>query len=169
MRRLLRVAWAVLALAAVAAFAPGVARAQTEVALTGVFTDTASSATGPAAGAFSLTNFAAEGHTLVANGSAAVGFCVPGVDPKNCLASFSVALTTTVTDVSGTCDAIVVTLGAIHIVVGGDRFVVDLEAESPLVLTGGTRQFRCAIARRAMSTEPLFTLAASLNLLLADD
>jgi hypothetical protein len=166
MLRLRRVGSALLAIATVAgAVAPGVASAQTETALSGVFTDTNSSVTGPAGGALSVTSFAAEEQTLVVNGSANISFCIPNVDPKNCLASFSVPVMTTVTDVSGTCDAIAVTLGAIHTVVGGDRFVLDLTA-SPLILTGGSRQLRCAIARRAASNEPLFTLAASLNLLL---
>jgi hypothetical protein len=165
MHRLLRAGCAVLAVAAVAAVAPTVALAQTETALTGVFTDTSSSVTGPAGGAFSLTSFAAEEQTLVANGSAGISFCVPGVDPKNCLASFSGPLTTTVTDVSGDCDGIVIILGAIHTVLGG-RFVVDLQAADPLILTGGSRQFRCAIARHAASNAPLFSLAGSLNRLL---
>jgi hypothetical protein len=135
------------------------------VALIGVFTDTSSSVSGPAGGVLSVRSFAGEGKALVANASASISFCVPGVDPKNCLASFDVPVTTTVIDVSGNCDAIVVTLSAIHTVVG-DRFVLDLQMASPLILTGGSRQLRCAIARRAASPEPLFSLAASLNRLL---
>jgi hypothetical protein len=167
MLRRLRVRSVLLAVAAVAAAAaaPGVASAQTETALSGVFTDTNTSATGPAGGLLSVTSFAAEGRTLVLNGTGHVSFCIPDVDPKNCLVSLGFSVTTTVTDVSGTCDAIVVTLDAIHTVAGGGRFVLDLTA-SPLVLTGGSEQFRCAIARRAASNEPLYTLAASLNRLL---
>jgi hypothetical protein len=165
MRQLRFLGCAVLALAAVAGAVPGMASAQTEVALVGVFTDTSSSVTGPAGGVFSVTSFAGAGKPLVANGSVSTSFCVPGVDPKNCLASFDVPATTTVTEVSGDCDAIVVTLSAIHTVVG-DRFVLDLQMASPLILTGGSPQLRCAIARRAASREPLFSLAASLNRLL---
>jgi hypothetical protein len=163
MRRRLLLGCALLTLAAAAGAAPGVASAQTEVALIGVFTDTSSSVTGPAGGVLSVTSFTAEGKALVANGSAQISFCVPGVDPENCLASFDVPATTTVTDVSGDCEAIVVTLDAIHIAVGGDRFVLDLQAAGPLVLSGGSQPLRCALARRAASAEPLFSLAASLN------
>jgi hypothetical protein len=45
------------------------------------------------------------------------------------------------------------------------RFTVDLEA-TPLVLTGSTRERRCALARRAATTQPLPALAAALNALL---
>ena len=166
MRRLLRTGSVVLALVALlAALAPGIARAQTEVALVGTFTDTATSLTGPAGGAFSLASFGTQGKTLVASGDGEVSFCIPNVDPKNCLASFSVPLVLPATSVSGSCQAIVVTLGAIETVVG-DRFVLDLQASDPLVLNGGSRQLRCAIARRAALHAPLFTLVPSLNRLL---
>ena len=69
-----------------------------------------------------------------------------------------------VTEISGTCDGIVLAFGPIHAVVGG-RFLLDLEA-SPLVLGGGRRILRCMIARRAASGAPLFTLAGSLTRLL---
>lgn len=165
MTLLLRAGCALLAFVSLVAFAPAIARAQTEVALIGTFTDTDSSLSGPAGGAFSLTSFANQEQTLVATGSAHIGFCVPNVDPKNCLANITVTVTMPVTDVSGSCDGIIVTLGAIETVVVG-RFVFDLQVASPLVLTGGSTGLRCAIARRAASNEPLFTLAPSLNLLL---
>ena len=153
-----------LALLIIAAVAPAVAGAQTETALAGVFTDTGSPATGSARGAFSLASFATQEDTLVASGPAQVSFCLPDVDPQNCLATFEFTLGLPVTEVAGDCDTISVTLGGTRITVG-DRFVLDVEATTPLALTGGTRAERCRIARHAGSTKAK-QLARALNRLL---
>jgi hypothetical protein len=159
----------ILALLVVAAVTPASARAQPQqVALVGTFTDLQTNTTGVAGGRFTATRFARQASALVLLGTVDVSFCIPDVDPKNCLASFGFAFPATVTGVSGTCDAIVVELAPLETDIPGDataRFTVDLEA-TPLVLTGSTRERRCALARRAATTQPLPALAAALNALL---
>jgi hypothetical protein len=163
MRRLL-VGCAVLVLLATGTVVAGSASAQSEIALIGTFTG--GTTTAPAGGALTVTNFAAASRALVAAGAADVSFCLPDVDPKNCLATFDFPVTTRVTGVSGNCDAISVDLAAIHTVVG-ERFTLDLDVANPLVLTGGPRYLRCAIALLAKHHVPTFILARPLNRLLA--
>lgn len=154
---------AVLALVAAAAIAPALAHADVGVGLVGTFTDTQTGATGNSAGALAVSSFSAEGDTLIGSGSDAFSFCIPDVEPKNCLASFGGPVTVTVTSVAGDCDAILVEVAPIRETVQDGRFVVDLATFGPLVLDGGPQGLRCAVARRAASGAPLRTLAGPLT------
>lgn len=144
------------------AVAPAAARADSGVGVQGEFYDLVTGTTGPVSGALYIADFSADGHTLVATGSAAISLCSPGVDPKNCGASYGFAVTTTVTAISGSCDAIVLEFGAIEGFVG-DRFDIDLHAVTPLVGAGDQRGLQCTIARQAQTSKPLFTFASSLD------
>jgi hypothetical protein len=165
MTAVIRWGCAVFSLVALAALAPGLARAQpTAVGLIGTFLDTETSISGVAGGQFIPTGFDSEDHTLVLSGTGLVAFCVPNVDPKNCSAGFELSLTMPVIAIGATCDAVSVTLGPVE-AIAGVRFVLDLHSTDPVVLSGSSRQFRCALARRVGSNEPLFTLAGALNTL----
>ena len=158
---------AVLVLVASAVITPGLAYADAQTGLVGTFTDTQTGVTGPSAGALAISEFSAAGETLVASGSDAFAFCIPDVEPKNCQASFGGPVTTTVMSVSGGCDAILVEVAPIRETVWDARFVIDLTTFGPLVLDGGQRGMRCAVARRATSKAPLRTLANALTRLAA--
>jgi hypothetical protein len=162
MRRLL-VGCAVLVLVAVTG--GSAALAQSQIALVGTFTDGGTIA--PAGGALTVTRFSAARRTVLASGSAEVSFCLPDVDPKNCLATFDFPVSTGVTHVSATCDEVTVDLAPIHTVVG-DRFTLDLAVANPLVLTGGLRYLRCTLAFLVKYHAPASLLARFLNPLLSD-
>ena len=117
---------------------------------------------GPVSGAFSIGGFSAEGQTLVASGVVAISLCFPGVDPKNCLASYGFATTVEVTAISGTCDAITLEFAPIQGFVG-DRFEIEAQAVTPLVSEESQRRLQCTIARQAETAKPLFTFAPLLN------
>jgi hypothetical protein len=155
--------YALLALVASAAIAPALAHADAAVGLVGTFSDTQSGATGYAAGVLAISSFSAEGGGLIGTGSDAFGFCIPDVDPKNCQASFGGPVTVSVTSVAGDCDAILVEVEPIRETVSDGRFVVDLETFGPLVLDGGPRGLRCAVARRTSSDAAPQSLAGALT------
>ena len=161
MRHALAVAVAIVAVVLASAAWPAVAGAA-DVAVVGSFTDTVTGSTGPVSGALFGVMFDAQDKTLLATGQVAISLCIPGVDPKNCLASYDAPITTPVLAISGGCDGIVADLGTFHLLVG-DRFVLDLETFGPLVGAGDRTRLQCTIARRVEAGAPLFTLAPSLN------
>jgi hypothetical protein len=144
------------------AVAPAAARAESAVGIQGEFHDRVTGTSGPVSGALYLADFSADGRALVATGFAAIGLCVPGVDPKNCAASYDCAVATTVTAISGICDAIVLELDPIEGFVGA-RFDVVVQAVTPLVGNGDQRRPQCTIARQAQTSKPLFTFAPLLD------
>ena len=160
-RRTLIAVCLALSLTAGAAVAPARAHAAA-VGVEGTFYDTVTETSGPAGGAFYIDSFSADGRTLVATGLVAISLCFPGVDPKNCVASYDFQVTAVVTDISGSCDATTVEFGAIEGLVG-DRFEIDVHAVTPLVGSADNRRLRCSIARQAESGKPLFTFASALN------
>ena len=133
MRRAVAAVGAALVLALAGAVAP--ARADSAVGVQGEFYDQVTQTTGAVSGALYIADFAADGHALVATGFAAISLCVPGVDPKNCAASYDFAVVATVTGISGSCDAIVLEFDPVEGVVG-DRFEIALQAVTPLVGAG---------------------------------
>src|SRR2546427_9377490 len=95
-------------LAARAGTAPG-------VGMGGTFVDSFGD-TGVVNGAFYLDTFGQQDGQLVGTGTLFFAFCFPGVDPKNCLASFSQTVTLPVPAIDASCDQAVFTLGPLELV-----------------------------------------------------
>ena len=104
-------------IATVFAFAvPGTALGATsvEVALVGSFTDP-SGVVGGAGGVLAIQGFADDGG-VVALGTATYSLCIPGVDPKNCLATLTQAVSIPVSRLSATCAQVTIDLASLTIV-----------------------------------------------------
>lgn len=150
---------------------PSFARAagSVDVALVGTFTDPGG-VTGGVGGVLTVEGFADHGG-LVALGTATYSLCIPGVDPKNCLATITQAVEVPVADVAATCTAVTVDLAAFRVVSPPslDGFTLDFDAIelglSPATASG--ERAACALARQLDHGARDANLARSLSRLLA--
>lgn len=157
---------------ALAAVAPGSAVAATsiDVALIGTFTAPGGE-TGSVGGVISVTRFDATAGGIEASGAATVSLCIPGVDPKNCLATISFPVAVDVASVAATCTSVDLELAAFSVVdppsLAGFTFTFDA---TPLVLdpnTDAADRIACSLARRLDRDLRDSSLARLLNRLLA--
>jgi len=156
----------------VSALAPGSAMAATsiDVALIGTFTAPGGE-TGSVGGVISVSGFDAAGGGLEASGVATVSLCIPGVDPKNCLATIDFPVTIEVASVVATCTSVDVELAAFQVLdppsLGG--FTFDF-GPTPVVLqpdTDAGDRIACSLARRLGHDVRDASVARLLNRLLA--
>ena len=121
-----------------------------EVALIGTFTDP-SGVTGGVGGVLSIEGFADEGG-LVAFGTATYSLCIPGVDPKNCLATETQAVAVPVAQLTATCTAAIVDLAAFTPApppsLDGFTLAFDAIELSLTANTARSERTACAIARQ---------------------
>jgi hypothetical protein len=150
---------------------PGTALGATsvEVALVGTFTDP-SGIVGGAGGVVSIQGFA-DDRGVVAEGVATYSLCIPNVDPKNCLATLTQAVTIPVSSLSATCAQATIDLAALTIVSPPslDGFTLNFDPIEVVFTadTATTQRSACAIARRLDHGAHDASLARLLNRLLA--
>ncbi|HEY3164068.1 MAG TPA: hypothetical protein VGJ71_06885 [Candidatus Limnocylindrales bacterium] len=162
-------------LATVVALVPGLlapvnvaAATSVDVALVGTFTDP-SGVTGGVGGLLSIQQFADDGG-LVARGTATYSLCIPGVDPKNCLATITQAVQLPIDSLTATCAAATIELGGLVLVSPPslDGFTLRFDPAS-ITLTADTpaaERAACSLARQLDHDARARMLARLLNRLL---
>jgi hypothetical protein len=152
---------------ACAALAPASAQAATApgVAFGGTFVE--GSSTGPVDGAFYLDGFSGGAGTVNATGTAFFSLCVPDVDPKNCLASFSERLRIPISTLAASCDELDLALGGVEI--QEPPFTIDFDPVSVVIAGSSTkdRTILCALSHRLAAAGQSGNLVPVLDRLLA--
>jgi hypothetical protein len=138
------------------------------IAIGAYYTHT-SGVTGSVGDAFTLQEFSVQDGQLVAVGQLSFSLCILGVDPKNCLASVEQTIALPITDITGTCEQVQITLGSIDVLdpslpdytihLSPSVFDFAAQPESPRQL----QSLLCAIVRRSTTRAPLHSMGPLLN------
>jgi hypothetical protein len=145
---------------------PGAVSAGPIVGMGGTFT--VGGITGGVGGAFELHSLARDGRELVASGHAIYSLCIPGVDPKNCLATIEQDLSFPVAAVDASCDTVTVSFAPFELVSPPSLagFTLDMQAD-PITADASTAAVRpslfCSLGHRAAGSAPPGSMLGALD------
>jgi hypothetical protein len=145
----LMAALALVASAAVVSIGTASASTSFLIGIGGSFT-TASGASGPVGGQFSIASFADQDGQLVAVGTVSYSFCMPGVDPKNCLVTLTQPLSLPVSTIASSCGELELGLSSSDVV-------------SPYLPSGFTIHFDAASLSVSTETAPAARVLCALG------
>jgi hypothetical protein len=170
LRRIASLVGAALVVAALLAPATARAAGSVDIALIGTFTDPGG-VTGSVGGVLSIDGFV-DADGLAATGTATYSLCIPGVDPKNCLATLTQTMQVAVADLTASCSGVTVDLAGVTVVsppsLDGFTLAFDPSSLQLVPANAPAERAACAIARKIDHGGRSASLARLLNRLLAN-